>query len=190
MTRTFCILCTVMLLKVYQWIFILMSCSRYPYAYIIVHFDITGICFNKLNCVPVCVGGGGGICVHTYVYASGWHVFDHILLGRAEASPTLAVRPDFRLWSTIYICITRILAQKRKASFPSIRLPPCRRRPRRRSSTGLGHNLERFSNAVGRFHGRGAPSLLPDSTVFDWLPFLSRTRQVFGRSFILPSSLD
>ena len=90
----------------------------------------------------------------------------------------------------IDICITRILAQKRKAAFPSIRLPSCRRRPRRRSSTGIGHNLQRFSNAFGRFYGQGAPSLLPDSTVFNWLPFLSRRRQVFEHNFIIPSSLD
>ena len=47
------------------------------------------------------------------------------------------------------IIITQILGQKRKAAFPSIRLPSCQRISRRRSATRFGHNFKRFSNTVG-----------------------------------------
>ena len=43
---------------------------------------------------------------HKYIMLLLMTVSSHLSLGRAEASPTLAVRPDFRLWSTIYIYVS------------------------------------------------------------------------------------
>ena len=85
----------------------------------------------------------------------------------------------------------RILAQRRKADFPSIRLPSCRRRPHRRSSTGLGHNFERFSNAIGRFTGEELRDFYPTRVYSTGCrSSLERDRSSIDRSFILPSSFD